>query len=563
MTRRILTALLWASVLPGGWLAYQRAVEHPSPAEIASRHRSEREGSRTTGGAAFRDVTVDLGILSTHDNDARGEFFIPEEMGPGVGLLDFDADGDLDIFVAGGGPLLGDGPIHSAELWRNDGSHFSEVAAEVGAAVPGHAYGVACGDVDADGDLDVYLCRLGPDVYLRNEGGRFVDATGEAGLGQEGFATSAAFFDYDGDGLLDLYVANYLDWTPESDHDCFMSGVPDYCDPTSYDAAAQDRLYRNVDGRRFEDVTGSAGIEGNRGNGLGVCAADFDGDGREDLYVANDATPAMLWRNLGNGRFEDAALDTGCAYNALGVAISGMGIACDDFDGDGKSDLVVTNIHGQSHLVLRNLGTHFVDVTMRSGVASWSTPWTGFGTALFDQDHDGDLDLFVTNGGVNLTPERIHDPEPYAEPDQFARWDGERFVEVPGAVGAARLGAGRGLATGDLDGDGDLDLVLTNNGGGLQVLRNERAGDEGWLMVDVRTVGGGPALGSRVSVRTGDRWQQRTIRAQASYMSSSDPRAHFGLGVATQVDELLVRWPDGTERRLTAVPVNQVHMVVP
>ena len=427
--------------------------------------------------------------------------------------------------------------------------------------MPGPAYGVACADFDNDGDVDVYLTRLGPDVLLRNDGGHFVDATTEAGLGHDGFGTGATFFDYDGDGWLDLYVVNYLDWAAEREHECFMSGVPDYCDPTSYDAPAQDRLYRNREGRGFEDVTARAGIAEHRGNGLAVLAADFDADGWTDLYVANDSSPAMLWRSGGDGTFEEVALRMGCAYDRAGVAITGMGIACEDLDGDGWTDLFVTNIHGQSHLAWLNQGGRFVDGSLGLGLGLWSVPRTGFGVALFDQDHDGQWDVYVTDGGVNLTPQRLADPNPYAEPDQFARLVDGRFLDVSAGAGVSSEGAGRGLASGDLDGDGDLDLVLTNNGGRLQVLQNLQDGAGAWLLVDVRSAAGGPALGAHVMARVGDVVQRRVVRAQSSYLSSSDPRAHFGLGAADRVHELLVQWPDGTRRELRDVPVNQVLRV--
>ena len=550
--------LIAVALIPAGWLAWSKATRVPSPRAVATEYRAGLGGASRGSELLFRDATQLLGIESVHDNDARGKYWLPEEMGPGVGLLDYDGDGDLDLFVAGGGSLTGERATQPCQLWRNDGGVFVEVAASVGAAVPGHAYGVACADVDADGDVDLYLTRLGSDVYLRNEGGRFVDATLEAGLGCEEFGASAAFFDYDGDGWLDLYVTNYVEWAAEKEQGCFLSGVPDYCDPTSYEAPAQDRLYRNLDGERFEDVTEAAGIQGHLGNGLGVLAQDFDGDGWTDLYVANDSTPAFLWHNRGDGTFEEAALRMGCAYDGAGVAIAGMGVACEDLNADGWADLLVTNIHDQSHLVLRGAGRQFVEATRTFGVQGWSMPSTGFGVAVFDQDHDGEWDLYVANGGVNLTPARIDDPDPYTETDQFARLVDGKFVDASEGAGVSEGGSGRGLAMGDLDQDGDIDLVVTNNGSRLQVLQNLHDGEGAWLMVDVRNAAGGPELGARIELRSGETTRTRTVRAQSSYLSSSDPRVHFGLGDVERVDELRVHFPGGSVQVLEDVEVDQV-----
>ncbi|MCP3918919.1 MAG: CRTAC1 family protein [bacterium] len=560
---RRLAWLLWMLVVPGLWMAWGKAQRQPTPRELAGAFRGTLSDGVEIGHVAFRDVAVELGIVSIHDNGARGEFQMPEIIGSGVGLLDYDGDGDLDVFVAGGGAFDPAEAGQPCQLWRNDGGSFAEVGAAVGAAVPGPAFGVACADHDGDGDVDVYLTRVGADVLLRNEGGRFVDASQQAGLGQAGFGVSAAFFDYDHDGRLDLYVANYIEWSREREHDCFRGGTPDYCDPNTYAAPAQDRLYHNEGGGRFADVTVEAGIGGRPGNGLGVIADDFDGDGLVDLYVANDATPALLWHNRGDGTFEDAALRAGCAYNYAGVAIAGMGVACEDLDGDGRRDLFVTNIRDQSHLVLLADGDRFVDGTSRLGVARWSVPATGFGVALFDQDHDGAWDVYVTNGAVNLTAERVGTDEPYAEADHFARLVGGRFVDATRGSGAAPDGAGRGLACGDLDGDGDLDLVLTSNGGPLRVLQNQHDGSGAWLLVDVRTANGAPAIGAVVRARVGAESSSRVVRAQSSYLSSSDPRVHFGLGRAERVEQLDVRWPDGSESTLRDVEVDRVLVVEP
>lgn len=511
----------------------------------------------------FADVAVELGIDMVHDNGARGQYFLMEIMGSGAAFLDVDGDGDLDVFVAGGGPFDDAGGGQPCRLYRNDGIGFQDVTEATGAGMAGPAFGVACADYDNDGDVDIYVTRYGRNALLRNDqseqGFTFTEVAASAGVADDGLGASAAFFDYDRDGNLDLYVTNYVVASPTSTSPCrSVLGFPDYCPPTVYPPAA-DKLYRNLGDGRFEDVSELAGIASKAGYGLGVVASDFDDDGWIDLYVANDQSPAFLWRNTGTGTFENVAVLTGSAYDGQGVAIAGMGIAAEDFNADGSIDLLVTNIRNQSHLILKNDHGFFTDVSLAMGIVPPSTAMTGFGVAVFDQDHDGSFDAFFANGKVGLDTTNEESNNPYAQPDQFLRLIDGRFRDHSAAIGIDLTDVGRGVATGDFDNDGDLDLLLTNNGGPVRLLRNLNDSANNWLIVDARTgPRGRAAIGARVAVTVQGTTTIRDIRAHHSYLSSSDPRGHFGLGTARQVDTLVIDWPDGRRSVRTNVPVNQV-----
>ena len=527
-------------------------------------------------GPLFIEAAAKTGLAFTHVNGASGRYYIAEQMGSGVALFDYDNDGDLDVFLVQSGEL-GDGGAadgrSTSRLFRNDLTvdaggarrlRFTDVTATAGVGWRQYGMGVATGDYDGDGDLDLFLTSFGPEALFRNNGdGTFSDVTSQAGVSDPLWSTSASFCDYDRDGDLDLFVANYLDFTVADKKICSDAlGARDYCSPKSY-RPVPDRLYRNEGGGRFTDVTASAGIAKAYGAGLGVVAGDYNADGWLDFYVANDATPNQLWINRRDGTFVDEGLISGAAVNAAGNPEGSMGIASGDVDADGDEDLFVTNIIGETFVLYENDGKGgFDDARGRWGVAQRTGGFTGFGTDWIDYDNDGWLDLFVANGAVNIVESLRGQPNPYRMKNQLFRNTGDkRFVETTGAAGPAfdTAAVGRGAAFGDVDNDGDIDIVATSNGGPVRLLLNQAA-DNHWLQVRLQQgTGNRFALGARVVVeRVGRPGLSRRVKTDGSYLSASDIRAHFGLGPSSKVDAVVVTWPDGQMERWTAPPADRL-----
>jgi hypothetical protein len=528
----------------------------------------------------FLESTAATGLSFTHVNGATGNYYMPEVMGAGVALFDYDNDGDLDVFLVQGGSLaaraLGAG-APTSRLFRNDLTidaagkrtlKFTDVTERAHAGVRGYGMGVATGDYDNDGFLDLFVTSFGAVTLLHNNGdGTFTDVTKESGISDPQWATSAAFVDYDRDGDLDLFVANYVDFTIAANKRCSDPvGTRDYCSPRAF-RPVPSRLFRNEGGGRFTDVTERAGITKAYGAGLGVSVGDYNGDGWLDVYVANDANANQLWINHRDGTFVDEGLLSGSAVNASGNPEGSMGIASGDFDLDGDEDLFITNIVGETSVLYANDGHgNFQDVRAQSGLARLTAAFTGFGTDWFDYDNDGWPDLFVANGAVNIVESERGQPFPYRMTNQLfhnvADKTGRRFEETSALAGPAfaRAEISRGAAFGDIDNDGDVDIVFTNNGGPARLLINQIGSRNHWLQVRLdQRPGNRFGVGAWIGVeRDGRPTLWRRVRTDGSYLSASDVRAHFGLGSSTATKGIVVQWPDGARERWTNVGADRL-----
>jgi len=512
--------------------------------------------------AWFTDVAAESGLVFEHTTGATGAFYFPEIAGSGCGLFDYDGDGDLDVYVLQaytlpGPPGEGEGRnrlfrneiVPTGRLW------FVDVTEQTGLGDRGYGMGMAVADYDNDGDLDLYVTNFGPNRLFRNDGDdatpRFTDVSATAVPPEDRWSTSAAFVDYDADGFVDLFVTNYVNFSVRENKVCHSpTGRRDYCGPHSFDPVP-DRLFRNNGDGTFSDVTGPSGIGSAFGSGLGVVCADFNGDRYTDIYVANDGNANQLWMNRGDGTFENTALLSGTAYNADGRPEAGMGVTAADFDLDGDQDIFLSHLDGEHNTLLVNDGTGmFDDRTEDFLLAAMSWPYTGFGTRWADLDADGYLDLFVANGAVKIVPELAFEPYPYGNPNQVIRNLGPpdfRFADVSAAGGpTVRLvEASRAAAFGDVDNDGDVDVLVSTSDGPLRLLRNLVADGRGWLgLCLIGTVGNRSAIGALVTlVRPGRPGVVRRVHADASYCAAHDLRVFFALGGDQGPQTVTVRWP--------------------
>jgi enediyne biosynthesis protein E4 len=532
----------------------------------------------------FTDRAKESGLDFVHFNGMSGKFYQPEIMAPGVALFDFDNDGDLDLYVVQG-QMLGTGqPLlppptgdsRSGRLYRNDleikpdGTrvlHFTDVTSTSGITPRGYGMGVAAGDFDNDGFVDLYLTGFGGNQMFRNNGnGTFTDVSKTSGTGDPAsWGVSAAFFDYDRDGLLDLFVGNYLDYSLKTHIPCFgPSGAPDYCRPSVYHAQPS-RLYHNIGNGHFVDVTIASGVGREFGPALGVSTADFNGDGWIDFFVTNDEHENQLWINQHDGTFVNTALVAGAALGASGERKANMGVDAGDFDNDGDEDLFVTELIAQGSSLFVNDGSgSFEEQSTRLGIRHPSLPYTGFGTAWLDFDGDGWLDLLAVNGDVNQNVKalnRRNDPFPLGQRNQLFRNVGGRFEDVTSHAGRVfdLMEASRGAAFGDIDNDGDTDVVVANGAGPLRLLINGIGNRNHWI--GLRLLGKDAKrdmLGARVAVmRSNSPTLWRRARADGSYASANDPRVLVGLGAAAEAPRVRVIWPSGRAEEWASVQIDR------
>ena len=550
----VLAVTLLASGAPAEAAAVRDAVSNTAAAGAAP--ESTIQATAPPAGVTFTDVTAAAGIRFTHNSGRTGKKYLPETMGAGAAFFDADGDGLLDLLLINGRDWQPGKRRSLPALYRNRGDGtFEDVTTGSGLDVELYGLGVAVGDYDNDGRDDVYVTALEGDRLFHNRGGgKFEDVTAAAGIRNASFGTSAAWLDYDKDGRIDLFVANYVQWSAEKDQRCSLDGATkSYCTPEVYPGAAS-KLYRNLGGGRFADVSAKAGIADPTSKSLAVAVLDFDGDGWPDLFIANDTRPNKLYRNRGDGTFVDRGLEAGVAFSDDGVARGAMGADAADYDRSGRPDLAVANFSNETLGLYHNEGGGvFVDRAPGSPVGRASLLVLSFGIFFFDYDLDGWPDLFVANGHIEEGITRVQPQVQYRQPPLLLRnLGGGRFAPVGAAAGPAltRPIVGRGAVYGDYDRDGDLDVLVTTNGGPAYLLRNDGGNRNHWLRVKtVGTRSNRDGLGAVVRVTSASGTQWSTVHSGSSYCSQSELVLTFGLGRDAKVAALEVEWPSGTKQR--------------
>jgi hypothetical protein len=533
-----------------------------------ARRQQKSSAASAQGWITFENVATIVGATFPNLNGASPDKYLVETMGSGALFFDYDSDGWLDLFLVDGGSLA-DPAVNTRarhRLLHNAGKGmFKDATDASGIRHSDYGQGACAGDVDNDGRVDLYVTNYGPNTLYRNVGkGAFTDVTRAANVGLGGWSTSCAFLDVDVDGDLDLFVTNYLDATTANNRFCgdAQRRIRVYCHPLVYQGLPN-VLYLNDGTGTFADASTQAGLSKYIGNGLGVAVGDYDDDGRPDVFVANDGVPNFLFHNEGGGRFSEVGLLAGVAVARDGKPRAGMGTEFADYNGDGRLDLVVTNHEFETTSLFRNDGGGvFTDATLESGVSAPTLPFVGFGVGFFDFDNDADMDLSIVNGHVIDNTAMFRAGSTHAQRKLlFQNTNGRRFAEVGkmSGPGFSRDAVGRTLIGGDIDNDGDVDLVVTNNGAAPDVLRNSGGSARNSILIRVvGTTSNHDGLGARVTVTTGGRAQIREVKSGSSYLGQNDLRAHVGLGDSTRIDRIDVRWPAGKTDTIRDVAANQI-----
>ena len=537
-------------------LAATLLIKFPSPLQA--------QNQKGPGALEFTDITQSAGLKWGITRLAPGVKYLIETMGGGGGFIDYNGDGRLDIFLICYSETPQPGPSQKLTnaLYRNNGDGtFTDVTAGANLNKTILGMGLAVGDYNNDGRPDMYVSGYGASpLYLNNGDGTFTDTTTRAGVNNKQWGSSAAFFDYDNDGFLDLFVCNYLTFDPNGKVACdFFDGRP-YCYLSRFQGSSSLLFHNNRDGT-FTDVSAKAGIAGHMGKGLGVIAFDYNNDGRIDIFEANDTAPNFLFHNNGNGTFKEVALEANCALDPNGQTRGGMGVDAEDLDGDGAEEVFVTNFSQQTNALWKNNrdGT-FEEVTYEFGLGKVSLPKSDFGTRFFDYNNDGLVDLFVLNGHPFEPIQKVFPETTYAEPPFLFENNGKGFRDVAGERGSAlkRSYLGRGLSTGDIDNDGDTDLLLMNAGEPPVLLRNDGGNRNNWVGIKlVGTRSNRDAIGAWVTLKAGSLKRTKQLLGGTSYCSASDLRMMFGIGAKQGIDQVEVRWPSGLSSVLRDIPVNR------